>query len=79
MALPHFVITTGVYFILLIPLLIHICRIKSKPKGWYKKGVKIENNNPQLLRFLYAEAQKMLIHYDELNWRIGSIVIDFRL
>lgn len=33
------------------------------------------NDDIKLLMFEYEEAQKMLAHYDNLNWEIGSILI----
>jgi len=79
MALLHFTIATCVYLALLILVVIHILLIRSKPKDWYSGGVKIENNDPKLLRFLYDKAQEMLIHYDRLNWEIGSILVGSNL
>lgn len=29
------------------------------------------SQNHDLLRFEYQQAQRMLIHYDNLNWQIG--------
>jgi hypothetical protein len=31
--------------------------------------------NKKLLEFEYAETQKMLQHYDNLNWQVGSILV----
>ena len=77
MALPHFAVTAVVYFISVTLLSIQIVLIRRKPKeNWYK-DLRISESmlKKQNWRFLYEKAQEMLIHYDNLNWQIGSILV----
>jgi hypothetical protein len=79
MILQYFLTASIVYFSFLILVIVQLLGTRSKPKDWYKKGVKLETDDPKQLRFLYDEAQKMLTHYDNLNWQIGSILVGSNL
>lgn len=79
MTILHFAIASIVYFGLSIPIWIQMHSIRKKPKKWYKDVVIFENDNKKDLKFLYEKAQDMLIHYDNLNWQIGSILVGSNL
>jgi len=82
MTLQYFAVIFIMFTSLLFLLIIQLFFISRKPKVWYKEGVTIEAKalkDPETLRFIYEKAQEMLIHYDNLNWQIGSILLGSNL
>jgi hypothetical protein len=79
MIFQYFATATIIYFSFLVLIIAQLLGAKSKPKDWYKEITILETDDPKQLRFLYDKAQNMLIHYDNLNWQIGSILVGSNL
>jgi hypothetical protein len=58
-----------------VVVLVHFRLTKGKKVEEYLQQEQTKGSDDQnLLKFEYKRCQEMLIHYDELNWDIGSIL-----
>lgn len=74
----NILVGSGFFWGLLITVLIDFIQINKKKKelvAYLKEEEGKGTTDRKLLKFEYKRCQEMVIHYDNMNWQIGSILV----